>query len=343
MATIRKRLIKNGYLYDVDFYVNGKRYLLSTRTSNRKIALKILGDIQSKIALGNFNLADYNKKDTTLKKFFNEYFPYALSFKRESTIVNELNVAKTFIEFAGENRNLRSIDIHLLDKWKTKLLNRVSPTTYNIHRRFLHAALNVAVKWGYIEKNPVSVLSKLKIEERRNFFTEEEIQKIFVLMDSDIADPNKKHLLKMNTLFRLYVEFLLNTGLRRNEALNLKIEHVDFGKNLIYIERTKGKKYRPIPLNRRARHVLLELGENLFTKLKPESVSHKFGDMMEHLNLKGFKLHSLRHTFATRLVSAGVDIYAVKELLGHQDIRTSMVYAKADTETLQRAVDALKN
>jgi integrase/recombinase XerD len=64
---------------------------------------------------------------------------------------------------------------------------------------------------------------------------------------------------------------------------------------------------------------------------------------MKRLNFKGFKLHSLRHTFATRLVSAGVDIYAVKELLGHQDIRTSMVYAKADTETLQRAVDVLKN
>jgi integrase len=343
MAVLRKTKTKSGYVYVTDFYYQGKRQRISTRTNDKKLAMKVFNDIQARITMGTFNLADYNKKDISLKKFFDEYFPYALSFKRASTIVNELNVAKTFMGFAGENRSLRSIDIHLLDKWKTQLLNRVSPTTYNIHRRFLHAAFNVAVKWNYIEKNPVSVLSKLKIEEKRNFFTEEEVQKIFVLMDSDIADPNKKHLQQMNMLFRSYVEFLLNTGLRRNEALHLTIEHVDFGKNLIYIERTKGKKYRPIPLNKRARHILLELGENLFTKLKPGSVTHKFGDIMDRLNLKGFKLHSLRHTFATRLVSAGVDIYAVKELLGHQDIRTSMIYAKADTETLQRAVDVLKN
>ncbi len=64
---------------------------------------------------------------------------------------------------------------------------------------------------------------------------------------------------------------------------------------------------------------------------------------MKRLKMTQFKLHSLRHTFATNLVSAGVDILAVKELLGHQDIRTSMVYAKANTETLRNAVELLKN
>ncbi len=80
-----------------------------------------------------------------------------------------------------------------------------------------------------------------------------------------------------------------------------------------------------------------------FADLKPGAVTHKFNDLMKRINLTAFKLHSLRHTFATRLVAAGVDILAVKELLGHQDIRTSMVYAKADTETLRRAVEVLMN
>ena len=64
---------------------------------------------------------------------------------------------------------------------------------------------------------------------------------------------------------------------------------------------------------------------------------------MKRVGLRQFKVHSLRLTFATRLVSAGVDLYPVKELLGHQDIRTSMVYAKANTDTLLDAVERLKN
>jgi site-specific recombinase XerD len=109
------------------------------------------------------------------------------------------------------------------------------------------------------------------------------------------------------------------------------------------VERTKGKKYRPVLLNKRAREILLEVGDKLFAGLNKGMVTHKFNDIMKRVGLTQFKLHSLRHTFATRLVSAGVDIYAVKELLGHQDIRTSMVYAKANTDTLRNAVERLKN
>ena len=56
-----------------------------------------------------------------------------------------------------------------------------------------------------------------------------------------------------------------------------------------------------------------------------------------------FRLHSLRHTFATNLVSAGVDIYTVSRLLGHSDIRTSMIYAKVNVDLLQKAVRLLSS
>jgi site-specific recombinase XerD len=81
----------------------------------------------------------------------------------------------------------------------------------------------------------------------------------------------------------------------------------------------------------------------LFNNLNKETASHKFNDLMKRLKMTQFKLKSFRHSFATNLISAGVDILAVKELLGHQDIRTSMVYAKANTETLRNAVELLKN
>jgi hypothetical protein len=53
------------------------------------------------------------------------------------------------------------------------------------------------------------------------------------------------------------------------------------------------------------------------------------------------KLHSLRHTFGTYLIAMGYDITVAKELLGHEDIKTTLVYAKADTRLLRDAIRSL--
>jgi len=343
MAVIRKRKLKTGFVYDIDFHYRNKRYIISTRTDDSRTAKRILNDIEHKISLGTFNMEEYEKKEATLEKFFEEYFTYAATFKKSSTVKNERVIARDFMKHFGRSSNLRSVTLRGLDQWKAEVLQRLRPATFNIHRRFLHAAFNVAIKWGYLDNNPVGELSMMKVEEVRNFMKEEEVKKLFDLISRDITDRKKEHLRTFNILFRNYLEFLLNTGLRRTEAISLQINNVDFAQKLIYVEQTKAKKYRPIPLNVRAYQILQELGPDLFSKLNAETVTHKFNDIMVRLKMTQFKLHSLRHTFATRLVSAGVDILAVKELLGHHDIRTSMVYAKANTETLRTAVERLKN
>ena len=58
-------------------------------------------------------------------------------------------------------------------------------------------------------------------------------------------------------------------------------------------------------------------------------------------NLSEFKLHSLRHTFASNFVAKRVDIYTVSRLLGHTDIKMTMVYAKVNTSMLQSAIARL--
>ncbi len=73
-------------MYVIDFYYNNKRYTKSTKTSEYKTAKKILENIQDKIAQGTFGLTVEKKKTITLEKFFPEYFEYAESYKRASTI-----------------------------------------------------------------------------------------------------------------------------------------------------------------------------------------------------------------------------------------------------------------
>jgi integrase len=152
---------------------------------------------------------------------------------------------------------------------------------------------------------------------------------------------HRENVIRFRKTFKLYVEFLLNTGLRREEALKLRLEHVDLSQNVIFVEKTKTGQMRVIPLNRRAKEILIELGENLFSKLNKHDVTNKFRHYLEQAGLEGFKLHSLRHTFATRLLSMGVDLYTISRLLGHTDMKTSMIYAKTNVETLRGVVEKL--
>lgn len=343
MAVLRKRNTKKGFTYDIDFTYRGKRHIVSTKTDDRKIATNILNDIQGKIARGAFNILEYEKKEVEVQQFISEYFDYAEGVKKDRTIVQERHYAKKLLVIVGAKKLIRLIDVQMLDEWRSVTFKKLSPVTYNIERRTLQAIFNVAVKWGYLDENPFCLMPRMSVDEVRRFATTDEIKTILRTISEDISDPNKEQFLRHNLVFRLYVEFLLNTGLRRNEAISLTKENINFETNTLYVQRTKGKKFRLVPMNRRAREIVIGLDESLFSRLKPESVTHKFSDLMVRLRMTHLKLHSLRHTFATDLVSAGVDIYTVKELLGHQDIRTTMVYAKADTETLRRAVERLKN
>ena len=71
-------------------------------------------------------------------------------------------------------------------------------------------------------------------------------------------------------------------------------------------------------------------------------VTHKFTDAAGEIGLQGMKLHSFRHTFGTILIAMGYDITVVKELMGHEDITTTMIYAKADTRLLRDAIKSLE-
>ena len=333
MACLRKR--KNTYY--VDFRFEGKRYAYSTKTPNLAVAKKILVDIENKIAKGIFHIEEETQKRTRLSKFFDEYFEYAKGFKAPNTLVNEKKYAEKFIEFV-KDCDPRTIDHQKMDMWKAHMLSKYKPTTFNIERRTLHAAFNVALKWGYIEKNPIKGVDKVKVEEKRLYLQPNELLKVFKLINTDIEKTKDPLLMQ----FRNYVEFLLLTGMRRSEAISLQKEDIDFANNQIIVRRTKTKLLRYIPLHPNAKKILIAQGEKIFSELLQNYVTKKFGSYLTTAELTDFKLHSLRHTFATNLVAKGVDIYTVSRLLGHTDIKMSMVYAKVNTATLQAAIAKLR-
>lgn len=267
MACLRKS--KNGaYLVDVTF--EGRRCVWSTKTTQHRIALQILHDIEGKIARGTFNLDDYRKKEIALCDLIPAYLTDAASTKKASTVkLEEIHLHK-FLTIVG-NRNLRTINLQILDQWKSQILKTVNPVTFNIERRVLHRAFNVAKRWGYVETNPVSQIGKLRVEEKRLFLTDKEIRQLYEEIDADIRltrNSNHRHIHK---LFRMFVEFLLNTGLRRGEGIALTWDRLDLQRVVIFIQGTKDKGTRTIPLTRRAHEILVQLGESLFSDLNNTS------------------------------------------------------------------------
>ena len=139
----------------------------------------------------------------------------------------------------------------------------------------------------------------------------------------------------------LYFEFLLNTGLRREEGLGICSSDLDLEHNAVHIRKTKNKEDRSVPLTNRAREILSSLGEDLFRGLSKQHVSREFTASMRKAGLQGFKLHSLRHTFSTHLIDLGVDVLTVSKILGHSDIKTTMIYAKTQFSVMQKAINKM--
>jgi integrase len=150
------------------------------------------------------------------------------------------------------------------------------------------------------------------------------------------------------------VTLALNTGLRRGELLALKWIDVNLDNKQVTItsKSAKSKKARNIPLNDSTHMTMMQWSKqrqaNTFifcnSNGKPlTSVRKSWATVLGLAKIEGFRFHDMRHDFASQLVMKGVDLYVVKELLGHSSIQVTERYAHLDDKQLEDAVNLLNN
>jgi site-specific recombinase XerD len=158
---------------------------------------------------------------------------------------------------------------------------------------------------------------------------------------------------------RIVLTLIYSAGLRGQEVINLKIADVDFERKTIHIRQSKYKKDRIVPLsNYMAKGLKIYLkAENphiwLFNGKEPDGrysvrgLSWVFRENLKKTSItKRVNLHSLRHSYATHLLEDGLNIVTVKELLGHAEIATTMIYlhvAQCDMIKAHSPLDTLYN
>jgi len=232
-------------------------------------------------------------------------------------------------------RRIASISLHFgklpelisddeINEYLTSLaLNPKTPSRSN----FKHAVYGLRYYFRLIGQNKRSIsLPSLK----------QEIKLPVILNRSEL-----KELFTTPTLLkhRIVLTLIYSAGLRGQEVINLKLYDIDFERKTIHIRQSKYKKDRIVPLSDYTAlglkkyialenpHIWLFNGKEPDGRYSVRGLSWVMRETLKKTSIsKKVNLHSLRHSYATHLLEEGVNIVTLKELLGHAEIRTTMIY-----------------
>ncbi len=202
---------------------------------------------------------------------------------------------------------------------------------------------NLAIKWevASLTKNPSANVKLLPCQNAKERH----------LSDVEVQRLVQATLNSGNTMMRYIVPLLLLTGLRKSELLNAKWSDLDLARCSLYLSHTKSGKPRYVTLSEKAMGVINHIPRsaspyivgNPQTLAPYKNIFSAWKPIREEAGLPDVRIHDLRHSFASFLVNSGIDIYQVKEMLGHHQINTTLRYAHLNTTTLRNAADVVGN
>ncbi len=141
--------------------------------------------------------------------------------------------------------------------------------------------------------------------------------------------------------------------MRQDEILSLEWPNVDLFRRTATVVKSKNGEKRTIPINQRVFELLKEkakvrhiksnfvFASEAGTKVDHRNLLRAFYNALTNAKIEDFRFHDLRHTFATRLAQAGVDLYKIAKLLGHKDIKMTQRYSHHYPESLRDGVEVL--
>jgi len=323
-------LFKKGKIWWFIKQYKGRRVEESLGTENKKLAERLYAETLPKIIDGSYFVA--KSIEITFKEL-SEHYKERHNKQRDDASLKHL------LPFFG-NMLITEIDLTDVENYIEDRLSAGSAhsTVYKefaLARRMFNVARKkwqreYGVKWNPFADAGFPSFSN----ERDRWLTTEEEDRLL-----KTASPE---------WLKDVILFAIHTGCRRGEILSTNVKYIDMRRRVISVQANKGGNKKAIPVSER-------LYDMLQKRLKVGSVSGKLFDVtvsalkdgfdraVENAGIKNLHFHDLRHTFATRLVQMGVDLYKVQKLMGHRTIRMTERYAHHTPESLKPAAIALDN
>lgn len=329
---------------------SGKRVRRATETTDRKEAEAL----EAKWKLESFQGKQWGAQPRhTFDELMLVYLQTASVHKRSHQ--RDLDAARRLnAHFSGrELAELRAQDVRAYIEQRRKVVTyrkgTVTVATINRELCLLSAAINYARReWEWEIPNPVTGRKLREPEGRVRWISRAESEALLRAAEGEEQAP---HLAD-------FIRLALHTGCRKQELLGLEWRRVDLQAGLLHLEgqHTKAGKRRSVPLNRVAREALMgqlryraaHCPGSPWVFAHPDGeerirdVKKAFGTACRRAGIADFRIHDLRHTCAAWLVSAGVPLAEVRDLLGHSTVRMTERYAHLAPENVRRAVAVLE-
>lgn len=335
---------------------NGRKFFhLRYRYNNRKRVIAIgeypavsiadarqrANEYKNMLSRGIDPLLEKNKQSDsiTFEDFvLQEYIPFAKVNKKSWK--DDSNKFENDMKKAFGKLPLSAITTRDIQLYQTKIKTRTSSGTSNRHYSLLSRMFNLAIEWGFLEKNPCKGVKKQKeAGGKERYLSKDELKRFLQALDE--VEQN---------VSAYSIKFLLFTGTRMSEALNLLWENVDIENGTALLADTKMGKARTITLNNLAKQVLIDMrsfktnkyvfpGKNANTHLT--SPRRVFEAVKEKAGIKGFRIHDCRHSFASMAINNGATLYEVQRLLGHASSTMTQRYAHLSDKAVREATDGV--
>ncbi len=312
----------------------------STGTTDKRVASAIYAKTRVKILEGRFFEA-LEERDRTFGELMERYLRERSSLKAPRSHLRDESALKHLSTVFGA-KSLAEVTPKRLAAYKAqRRVEGTAPATINKELQLVRHAFNVAIReWEWCRDNPMRNVSMERVQNQ---------------VDRWLTPAEEERLLAVTPEWlREIIIFGLNTGMRRGEILSLRWEDVDFLRGTLVVMKSKNRERRTIPLN----HTVFELlaakqaasgqtGGLVFlsareTPIDESHLARAFSQARARARLEAFRFHDLRHTFATRMVQRGIDLYKVQRLLGHKTSVMTQRYAHHSPESLREGVRVLE-
>lgn len=339
-----------GWQYIISYKVNGKWKQKSKQGFKNKKEAKPYAEIALQELKNNLNL-NQELKDITFEEFKDLYIEHISLYMQENTIKLYHMALKHFESlYKLEMNRINTLHIQsCIDKMVVAGLSYGSIKTY---KNRITSIFNSAVT----KYNILSISPAINLEIK----TQKEPSKKRALTDNDLKDLiNKTQNMKYKVMFSLAGM----CGLRLGEILGLKWDKIDFKNNTITIdtqwknlpnnsvgfgELKSANSYRTVPMPPLVRKLLLQWKSNSITDIHNRVIIYKnvtglTSLLKNYIKKIGYDLsiHELRHTYATALISNGVDFKTVAKLMGHDIEQTMKTYSHVTDDMLNNATKLL--